>query len=192
MKTIENLMLMAAAMLLGAGAWAATPETATGASAYFHVCTSNETVRIENVVCKYCDGEYGKGKGRNATFLHGVSLRVAFTMNAENDDAEDPIDHYLVNKEVVDIPSFTIDVGQLAIGYAFEVKAVTRNGAESKPFRVNFDIAKVPDRVFTDSLRAVDAEDSSTRNGFGFLNRRLSTAKHLSNRILTPASIPSA
>ena len=158
MKNTVKILALAAATLAGLGSEVATPEKATGSSAYFHVNTSNDTVRIENVVCKYCDGEYGKGKGRNATFLKGVSLSVDFTMNAENEIEDDPIDHYIVNKEVVNIPSFTIDVGALAVGTKFEVKAVTRNGSESKPFRVNFDIARVP-VCFTKEIEAEDDDD---------------------------------
>ena len=64
MKMMKTLIL-AAAVLAGFAGKAATPETATGSSAYFHVCTSNETVKITDVYCKYFEGEYGKGKGRN-------------------------------------------------------------------------------------------------------------------------------
>ena len=152
MKAMKTLMLLAT-VLLGACAEAATPETATGSSAYFHVNTSNDTVRITDVWSKYFEGEYGKGQGRNATFLNGVPVEIDLTIYTENaKDEEDPIDHCVIVStgeriEMVDqeLAQFRINVGEFEIGEKLEIKAVTREGSESKPFRVNFDIAKVPD-----------------------------------------------
>ena len=119
-------------------AFVVTAHGATGSSTWFFVDTTDGALKIVDVRSKYFDGEYG-GVGRKATFLNGVSCDIEMTI------LDDPVnvDHWLVNGQVVTTRTFTFDVGSLPVGGRLEVVAVGKNeGVRSKPFRVNFDIAK--------------------------------------------------
>ena len=99
--------------------------------------------QICNVTSAYCSGRYGKG--RKATFLTSVDCDVEF--DVEYDAIVRPIDHLRVNGErYSNIDTwFSYDVGSLNPGDRLEVVAVDVDGNESEPFRVNLDIAAMPE-----------------------------------------------
>ena len=132
----KSMTVLMAAML---AACAITLEAATGSSGWLFVDTTDGTLKVADVRCKYFDGEYG-GVGRKATFLNGVSCDIE--MEILMDDYS-KVDHWLVNGETVATQKFTRDVGSLPVGGRLEVVAVGKNdGVRSKPFRANFDIAE--------------------------------------------------
>ncbi len=121
-------------------ACAVTAHAATGSSGWFFVDTSDETLKISDVVSKYFDGEYGGNAGRKSTFLNGTSCEIE--MDVIVDDYS-KVDHWLVNGREVPDHLFTFDVGSIGVGGKLEVVAVgKKDGERSKPFRVNFDVAK--------------------------------------------------
>ena len=122
-------------------------ETLEGESNEFGVDTRGGW-EIENVWCEFCEGAYGTAQGKHATFLEGVPLPVSFFVELKNRQA---IKSFLVNGQSVPLPSpgFVMDVGGLRAGGKMEVAAVCLdgNGREitTKPFRVNLDVAPVPE-----------------------------------------------
>jgi len=119
---------------------ASTVEAATGSSAWFFVDTTDDTLKISDVVSKYFDGEYGGNSGRKSTFLNGTPCEIE--MDVIVDDYS-KVDHWLVNGREVAEHLFTFDVGSIEVGGKLEVVAVgKKDGERSKPFRVNFDVAE--------------------------------------------------
>ena len=99
-------------------------------------------IKIQNVLCPYCNGEYGNG--RKGTFLTGVECKVDFEVEIEVPEGSS-IDYLLVNGERINsIDSFEFNVGRLNPGDGLDVVAVDTDGNESEPFRVNLDIADCP------------------------------------------------
>jgi len=143
-KTVLAFMVLSAWMAFGEEE--EKEEVATGSSDFFYVCTSNASVRIQNVTSKFCDGEYYSGKGRRATFLQGVTLPswVDFKIEVGDEDPDDPVEYFRIGNGALLSPEFSRAVWLMEVGEKIEVSAVTRNGYVSKPFRVNFDIAPVP------------------------------------------------
>ena len=121
-------------------ACAITAEAATGSSGWSFVDTTSDELKISDVVSKYFDGEYGGNVGRKSTFLNGTSCEIE--MDVIVDDYS-KVDHWLVNGREVTDHLFTFDVGSIGVGGKLEVVAVgKKDGERSKPFRVNFDVAK--------------------------------------------------
>ena len=128
-------------------------ETLEGASDEFDIKLRGERFGVEDVFCDYCSGAYGTAYGRHATFLSGVKLPVEFTIRLKS--RTNVIRGVRVNGGVVgeyEITSdnrFTADVGRFSPGAKMEVQVVFEDvGGKivySPPFRVNLDVAPVPD-----------------------------------------------
>lgn len=118
----------------------------------FVVDTRSE-FKINDIRCEYCDGEYGGEGGRKATFLSGPQAFVHFQIDAGT--AEHPAKWFLVNGVRQGVDWFTLNVGTLSAGDKVEVVAVDYSDHESKPFRINFDIANMPNewRINQTSVR---------------------------------------
>ena len=96
--------------------------------------------KIIDIKSKYCDGKYGKG--RKALFLSGVHVNcnVEFEVEVYGGDLI-----YLerINGEEIKFETgkFMLDVGALAPGDSFVVRARSSDGRWSQNFQLNFDIA---------------------------------------------------
>ena len=106
------------------------------------VANAKESLKISDISCDYCSGDYGKGS--KGTFLTGVDCDISFNVDVETKEGV-VVDYLLVNGERYDsIDSFTFNVGSMSPGDKLEVVAVDTDGGESEPFRVNLDIADYP------------------------------------------------
>ena len=118
--------------------------------------------RIEDVSSAYCSGPYGSPDGKKATFLAGVHCQVDFRVKGGSE--EYPIDHLLVNgvrQERKD--GFSYPVNIIEPGGTMEVVAVDKTGAETPPFRVNFDVAALPVKWRTLTGAQVQTEEDEKR-----------------------------
>ncbi len=145
MKTIQIFVLMMATILSVIPARAdSSQQTVFATSDIFTIDTRDSNFRIENVSSAYCDGEYGVN-GRHAVFLNGVSVEVEFIVTVSGVPLGESIAYYeLSTSELVD-QVFEINVGCLEVGSELTVTAVSDVGTRTKPFRLNFDIARCPD-----------------------------------------------
>lgn len=111
--------------------------------------------KIIDVKSKYCDGKYGKG--RKALFLRGVSCVVEFEAEVYGGELA-----YLERVDNEDAPAvgeqisledgkFSLNVGSMALGNPFIVRAHSVDGRCSQPFRLNFDVASQKGTTWTAS-----------------------------------------
>lgn len=106
--------------------------------------------KIIDIKSKYCDGKYGSGN--KALFLSGVHVHcnVEFEVDVYGGDLA-----YLerVNGEEIqlELGKFTLDVGALAPGESFEVRARSSDGRWSQNFKLNFDVAAQKGATWTAS-----------------------------------------
>ena len=108
----------------------------------FTIDTRNDFL-IKDISCEYCSGEHGGVGGRRATFLTDISCELTFRISYGEQDRT--ISYILLNgKRHEDSSAFKFNVGNLNPGEKLEVIAVDSNMNESRPFRVNFDIASLP------------------------------------------------
>lgn len=94
--------------------------------------------RIDNISSIYCSGEYGCGN--KATFLSGVPLGVDFKAEVSGEEAA----YFIIGEDKVNANEFTVAVGDLRPGDFVDVRAVSKSGRYSPPYRLNFDIASQP------------------------------------------------
>ena len=128
-------------------------ETLEGTSDEFDMKLRCEQFEIEDVSCDYCSGAYGTVHGRHATFLSGVELPIVFKIHLKW--RTNVIRGIRVNGggmgeyEIASGNTFQIDVGSLPVGAKMEVQAICEDDdgklVYSPPFRVNLDIAPIPD-----------------------------------------------
>ena len=128
-------------------------ETLEGESDEFDLEMRREKFEIEDVSCDYCSGIYGSAAGRHATFLAGVDLPVDFTISLRWRTGV--IRGVRVNGgglgqyEIASGNRFRAQVGSFPVGAKMEIEAICEDDdgtlVSSPPFRVNFDIAPIPD-----------------------------------------------
>lgn len=144
----KNAMIWAVAAVLALGGTMARGDAITGASSPFLVDTRCQEFVIEDVKSAFCHGAYGMVGGHKATFLNGVEAEVEFTVSARGNDVE--LKRVEVQGKMYEGAKFTLDVGALGVGEIVQVVAYGEmGGAEvvSPPFRVNCDVASVPEGI---------------------------------------------
>lgn len=119
-----------------------SPFSVSGASSEFVVDTRPD-IQVDDVTSPYCSGEYGGQGGVRQTFISGVRCSIKFKISASGRDGN-PVSHYLVNGQRQTGTTFTFNVGSLPPEGRLTVVAVDNNGNESKPFRVNIEMAPAP------------------------------------------------
>ena len=128
-------------------------ETLEGESDEFDLEMRREKFEIEDVSSDFCSGLYGSAAGRHATFLAGVEMPVVFTISLRWRTGV--IRGVRVNGgslgqyEIASGNRFQAQVGSFPVGAKMEIEAICEDDdgtlVSSPPFRVNLDIAPIPD-----------------------------------------------
>ncbi len=144
-NVMKMFVVALATILFGSvGQAAESSVPVSGSSTTFIVDTRDDDFRIEDVTSKYCNGEYGIN-GQKATFLSGVPFSPEFTVKVSGVPEGEEVDRYEISTSSTAVDkTFKVNVGYLDVGTELTVKAITDAGTETKPFRVNFDIARCP------------------------------------------------
>ncbi len=144
-NVMKMFVVALATILFGSvGQAAESSVPVSGSSTTFIVDTRDDDFRIEDVTSKYCNGEYGIN-GQKATFLSGVPFSPEFTVKVSGVPEGEEVAHYEISTSSTAVDkTFKVNVGYLDVGTELTVKAITDAGTETKPFRVNFDIARCP------------------------------------------------
>lgn len=144
----NSAMVWMVAVLCVLGGMAARGDVITGKSSPFRVDTRCKEFVIADVKSAFCHGVYGVTGGKRATFLHGVTAEVEFTVEMFGKDIE--VEKVEVNGRELSGTSFTLNVGTLPANVCGPLVVVahgTVNGSDlaSPPFRVNLDMAPPPE-----------------------------------------------
>ena len=135
-------------------------ESVSGSSRTFLVDTRCRDFVIADVKSDFCSGAYGPGRGTHATFLQGVAANVEFKVSMLGNDI--PVERVVANGTSFTGMTFTFNVGTLPVGGQLVVVAhgmVNGEDVESPPFRVNCDIASIPDGI--NGIRVVSRHDGA-------------------------------
>lgn len=107
---------------------------------------------VENLASQYFQGPYGLGGIQHVYFLSGVSLQNTFTATVNWNGAPGTV-QFSSPLGTTPVPAtgaqttWTADVGSFPAGGTLTVIAVAPGGAQSAPFRANFDVINPPTGV---------------------------------------------